>query len=112
MTDKSLISKTADSAAQWWTDRLMTGDREKFKDFLSDHICKSLEQQGRCYLENDYDPHGALLEAVREAGIECRGNFFSCKGILPQKHETNITPGRIEPKEGYGNWTTPIEVAP
>lgn len=62
------------------------------------------------YIECDYDPKGPLLKAVHEAGLECGGFLFSAKGILPEKHTTLIKPGTIEPKEGYGNWTDPINV--
>jgi hypothetical protein len=109
---RKLIDKTAEIAAQWWADRLMKGDKDKFKECLELHINKSLTETGHCYLENDYDPHGGLLDAVRAAGVECSGVFFSGRGILPQKHETTVTPGKIEPKEGYGNWTEAIEVKP
>lgn len=106
------IERTAEVAASWWADRLMAGDKDKFKASLVEHISAKLAAGGHCYLENDYDPHGGLLDAVRAAGNECAGFFFSGKGILPQKTATEIYIGKIEPKEGYGNWTDVIEVKP
>lgn len=106
-----LNEATAHAAAKWWGDRLRQGDRMKFEAVIKDHVLKHLESNGRCYLECDYDPFGALLEAVKAAGLDCRGFMFSAKGILPQKHALDIEPGVLKPKEGYGNWTADIKVA-
>lgn len=109
-TDTRLNIATAKAAAQWWGDRLQRGDRDAFEKALTVQILIQLETAGGCLLECDYDPQGAVLDAVRAAGVECRGWMFSAKGILPSKHETIIRPGHIEPKEGYANWTAHIEV--
>jgi hypothetical protein len=110
-----LIRKTAETAADWWTERLMQGDKAAFRASLVASIEAELRRDDWSEgdwvdLECDYDPQGALLDAVRAAGIECAGSFFSARGILPQKHSTEIAPGRIVPKEGYGNWTAEIKV--
>jgi hypothetical protein len=100
----------ANAAADWWTERLMGGDRQKFRDSLRANVLADLNATGRCYLECDYDPQKHLLTAARDAGLECRGFMFSARGILPQKHSLDVTPDKLEPKEGYGNWTDAIQV--
>lgn len=97
-------------AADWWAERLMSGDRKKFIETLRPLIEADLREHGHCHLECDYDPHGHLLTAVHAAGLECRGVLFSAKGILPQKHDLDVTPTTLSPKEGYGNWTVDIPV--
>jgi hypothetical protein len=88
----------------------MTGDREKFEEALRPLIAADLAERGSSDTECDYDPHGHLLIAVRAAGIECQGVLFSARGILPEKHQLHVYPDRLEPKEGYGNWTSHIPV--
>jgi hypothetical protein len=106
-----LNAATAKAAADWRTKRLQSGDKEKFRAFLEVEILKALETDGQIFLECDYDPFGLLLDAVKEAGHkDCRGFMFSARGILPQKHTLDITPGLLKPKEGYGNWTAEIKV--
>ena len=105
-----LIQATAQTAEQWWADRLEQGDKELFVQRLSELIRHDLESHGRSKLSCDYDPQGHLLDAVRYAGVDCGGHFFSARGVLPTKHTTRIEIGLIEPKEGYGNWTEPIVV--
>lgn len=106
MTD--LIRRTAEAAADWWTDRLMAGDKAAFRASLIANIEDEVRRNGWSLIECDYDPQGHLLTAVRAAGLECEGTFFSARGILPEKHETDVSAGKIIPKEGYGNWTDPI----
>ena len=107
------ITKASIAAAKWWADRLQSGDREKFSAILQLLIEKDLREHGRSYTECDYDPHGHLLAAVKAAvDPDCRGFLFSARGILPNKHELTIYPDRLEPKEGYGNWTDAIQVPP
>lgn len=103
--------RAAAMATEWWAERLMAGDVEKFKAALRPLVLADLEQHGHCFLECDYDPHGHLLTAVRAAGLECAGVMFSANGILPRKHELDVYPDKLEPKEGYGNWTDHIPVA-
>jgi len=97
-------------ATDWWADRLMSGDKRKFKDTLYPLVLADLNEHGQCNLECDYDPFGHLLTAVRAAGLECRGFMFSARGILPQKHVLDVLPYVLKPKEGYGNWTADIPV--
>lgn len=104
------IHRAAKMAAEWWGDRLQQGDRAAFVATLRDLVARDLEAGGECRLECDYDPDGHLLEAVRAAGVECRGFLFSAKGILPQKHLLDVRVDRMRPKEGYGNWTEGIVV--
>lgn len=106
------LTKAANMAADWWTERLQAGDKAKFRAALYDSVLDALTARGHIRLECDYDPFGALLAAVRAAGLECRGFMFSGRGILPQKHSLDVWPDRLEPKEGYGNWRDPIPVKP
>ena len=107
------IAKTAIRAAEWWAERLMRGDVDVFKADLAKRVDEALRKQPTriVYLENDYDPGGLLLDAVR-ATVEpdCRGFMFSGNGLFPQKHSTAIKVGLITPKEGYGNWTEEITI--
>lgn len=105
---KELITKTAKVAANWWADRLKKGDKEKFVQFLQQKIEQHLSISPGLDLRCDYDPWGVLLDAVREAGIECSGVLCSAEGILPMKHSLTIKPGLLIPKEGYGNFTDNI----
>ena len=110
---KDLIEATAWEAGGWWAERLDSAHDDKRKALsaaIMRRVDSALRDEGRIRLENDYDPRGELLEAVNEVGIECRGCFFSGDGIFPRKHVLTITPGKLEPKEGYGNWTDPILV--
>ena len=105
------IGKAAAKAAQWWKERLNQDyDREAFYEALRPKIEAELKKHGRCFTENDYDPSGILLEAVRDIGIDCRGCLFSGDGIFPRKHYLRITPEKLQPKEGYGNRTDEITV--
>lgn len=72
--------KAAEMAAQWWADRLESGPRERFREVLQAKIEAALSERPSLYLEVDYDPRGLLLEALREAGIECSGFMFSARG--------------------------------
>lgn len=94
-------------AAQWWAARLQRNEhREAFKAALAEHL-PALFAQGRIVLQVDYDPKGALLDAVRTAGIECRGEWFSADGLLPRKTRMAVDEGRITVCEGYAApWVT------
>jgi hypothetical protein len=104
------IETAARAATDWWTDRLQTGDRERFAAALFPLVLADLAAAGECSLVCDYDPLGHLLIAVRAAGLECSGMGFSASGILPAKHSLEVYPDRLEPKEGYGNWLPAIAV--
>lgn len=119
---RELIDDVAKYVAGWWTDRLMTGDKDAFRSFLEQAVAAQLRERGYSHLECDYDPQGVLLDAVRVAGVECRGMLFSARGILPAKHSTEVyperqadaefdvsaAPSRLVVEEGYGNWSEPI----
>lgn len=99
-------------AANWWADRLQSGDKEKFRKSLQLAIFEELESGKKIvHTECDYDPRGILLDAVNVAGNDCGGFMFSAKGILPLKHSLEISATELQPKEGYGNWTDPIKVS-
>ena len=96
---------------------MQQGDREKFEAYVANAVeaefkkCVESGISPRCNLKCDYDPWDILLDAVHAAGVECRGCMYSAEGILPMKHNLRVTPGKLEPKEGYGHWTAPITVA-
>ena len=106
------IYDTANATAKWWADRLHPQHADKRDNFFEDlarRVALELELRGQVFLENDYDPHGILLDAVQATiNPNCSGMGFSGRGIFPDKHETMVTIGKIEPKEGYGNWTDEI----
>lgn len=113
--DEATITKAAHMAGEWWAKRLHPdhqGKADQFFGFVSmavyDHLSKTDKP---CFLEVDYDPRGILLDAVKAIiEPECSGVFFSARGILPAKHSLAVTAERLEPKEGYGNWTDHIIV--
>ena len=106
----NLHHPAAEAAADWWTARLQQGDREVFREHLALSVACALEFDRVVVLECDYDPQGLLLDAVRAAGVECRGFMFSAQGILPQKHSLDVFADKLVPKEGYGNWTEIIPI--
>ncbi len=110
------ISAAAKMAGEWWAERLSSHHADKRSAFAA-AVAKHCEHEMRarrephCWLEVDYDPQGPMLAAVRDViDPECRGMMFSARGILPQKHELEVTPTKLRPKEGYGNWTAEIRV--
>jgi hypothetical protein len=119
---RELIDDVAKYVAGWWTDRLMMGDKDAFRSFLERAVAAQLQERMFVHVECDYDPRDILLDAVRAAGVECRGMLFSARGILPSKHSTTVypekqanaefdepfAPARLVVKEGYGNWSDPI----
>lgn len=107
---KAQNKRAAKIAAEWWASRLQSGNKLAFQQHLEQAIQSELNANGRCYTECDYDPRGILLDAVRAAGIKCQGMMFSADGILPRKHELDIEPDCLTPKEGYGNRTKEIKV--
>lgn len=104
------IKTAARMAAQWWRERLETGDKDAFENYLAAAVEKALCEREPVFLRCDYDPEGVLLDAVRAAGVECTGFMFSGDGILPRKHDLTVYADRLEPKEGYGNWRPEIAV--
>ena len=107
------IENAARMATAWWIGRLLMVDKaDELRAALQPKIFAALQDQGYIRLENDYDPRGVLLAAVREAGIECDGYMFSGRNIFPDKHTLMVRPDRLEPKEGYGNLQPAIHVPP
>lgn len=104
------IEQAAKMAGQWWAERLERGDKDRFASEIEKRVGEALQTKPYVLLECDYDPQGILLEAVRAIGIECAGFMFSARGILPDKHSLTVTTITLIPKEGYGRWTTPIDV--
>lgn len=104
------MSRAAEMAAAWWSERLAQGDRLAFRGALEPRIDADLAEHGHCWLKVDYDPQDIMLEAVRAIGIQCSGCMWSAKGILPMKTSLHVFPDRLEPKEGYGTWTETIPV--
>ena len=110
------IQAAAKMAGDWWAERLgnaHAGKRTAFAEAVAKHCEKEMRmrEEPMCFLEVDYDPQGPMLDAVREVlDPDCRGVFFSAQGLLPKKHELQVSPRELRPKEGYGNWTAPIEV--
>lgn len=110
------IAAAAKMAGEWWAERLSSQHADKRSAFAA-AVAKHCEHELRtrhephCRLEVDYDPRGPMLAAVRDViDPECKGMMFSARGILPQKHELKVTPTKLSPKEGYGNWTPDIDV--
>lgn len=105
---------TAREAAKWWAQRLddaHSDRRDMFRLDLEQRIVDALDKDGEVMIENDYDPQDILLDAVHATvDAECRGWLFSGRGLFPDKHETYVTVGCIEPKEGYANWKEHIKV--
>lgn len=93
-------------AASWWADRLDAQHADK-QDAFRTSLTTRLGEQTKWKMECDYDPSGVLLEAVREAGIECSGRMWSAKGILPMKTKLVRDEEELRFKEGYGGgWNT------
>lgn len=86
----------------WWTDRLQSGDKEAFRAKLM-QVCgeSTPENEARFSLGCDYDPDQLLLEAVHAAGLECSGNMWSARGILPMKTRSVIDKEGVRVREGY-----------
>jgi hypothetical protein len=74
--------------------------RAKFREALE----RTVTPTGPMWMQVDYDPFDDLLACVLEAGVECRGSFFSAQGILPEKTETRMRHDGVVIKLGYGNW--------
>lgn len=91
----------ANTAAAWWADRLMSGDRALFETFVAERVMSDLQTSGFSRMKVDHDPEGLLLDAVRHAGVSCRGYMFSADGVLPSKSFLRALPEKIEGREGY-----------
>lgn len=82
--------------AQWWADRLeIEGKRRAFKEALAPKL------EAGMILSVDYDPDNILLEALDEAGVECR-NVLPSKTIMKiRRNSDDIITVRV--KIGYGD---------
>jgi hypothetical protein len=96
-----------DQIVSWWTDRLAIADkRPAFASALRDHFSAewakevARDVEPSVCLRVDYDPFDVLLDAVNEAGIECRGFMFSARGILPEKTCMQVSADKVEASEG------------
>lgn len=118
------IQKACEMAGEWWAARLNEVYATKREEFAKRVTALCLEEftkqqannhrKSKLYLYTsvDYDPEGLLLVAVRELiDPNCRGVFFSARGILPEKHSLHIMEDKLWPKEGYGNFTAEIFVS-
>ena len=125
------IEMAANMAGDWWAKKLAVTHADKRPAFAA-AVSRLVQQalrgeahwvwgQGKkvgagepvawVMTENDYDPQGLMLDAVREViDQNCRGFMFSGRGILPDKTCLLVRPTLLEPKEGYGNRTTAISV--
>lgn len=98
------VKNAVDAAVEYWTSELrVEAKRPAFRDALRTVLERAYKPGERLRLNVDYDPQGELLEAVRAAGIECRGCMFSADGLFWAKTRTSIEPdGRFVVREGYG----------
>lgn len=100
------MSEVKRQAARWWSRFLKDqGKKEAFELALI-----RLLPDGGWELYNDYDPWDILLQAVQQAGIECRGFFFSGSDVgFPEKTGLRYRDGVLEAKEGYAKAYAPLE---
>jgi len=92
------------AAVAYWVDELQRKDkRDAFREALTKVLEREYKPGTRLDLTVDYDPFPPLLDAVRDAGIECRGCMFSADGLFFSKTRTHITEdGKFIVREGYG----------
>jgi hypothetical protein len=101
-----MVETINEYAARWWAERLddrHAAGRERFRLAL---LARLPDGDWKTYC--DYDPRDELLDALRDAGIECAGSFFSAEGILPSKTGLSRRGNMLYPKEGYGNWVPAV----
>ena len=124
--DKQKVA-AAKMAGEWWAERLAeeyAAQRNAFAASVEKRVLQEL--RGECYwdwdgeqhkglshkdqsfTEQDYDPHYCLIPALAETlfGVP----EWKMRNALPNKHELEVTPTALKPKEGYGNWTATISV--
>ena len=124
---KLSIDKAAELAGMWWAYKLndkYKSKRTEFAKVLTKKIIEiwnnSILHNGCIYTVSDYDNSyilydnkDILLESIKEVlEPNLKEPMFSTQGILPDKHCLNVYPDKLEPKEGYGNWTNVIYVIP
>jgi hypothetical protein len=122
------IKAAAKMAGAWWAERLADEYAEARPAFAAAVEKRVLQElNGECYWdwhgerhdgrgytdrsfsENDYDPHHLLIPALAEALPDLPS--WKMRKTLPTKHTLAVYADRIEPKEGYGNWTAAIPVS-
>lgn len=117
MMGTGLITEThpcVAAAVGWWGEWLERGDVAAFKAALAQALALKLnEPEGRATILCDYDPKDILLEAVRAAGVQCPGVWFSAVGILPEKTTMWCSRTRVQVCAGRrGHMRTIFELDP
>lgn len=102
MIDDAMVKAIVD----WMDGEFMIDDkREQFRVELEKVVRRDLPKYAghRYELYIDYDPNEPLLEALRNAGVDCDGNFFSARGIFRYgKTGVRVRQGKAYVKPGYG----------
>jgi hypothetical protein len=117
----------AKMAGAWWAERLADEYAEARPAFAAAVEKRVLQElRGECYwdwhgerhdgvgyenrsrTENDYDPHNCLIEALQEALPSVPA--WRLRNALPNKRMLDVTPEKLTPKDGYGNYTAEIAV--
>jgi len=92
-------------AARWWAETLPAEKREPFIVALVKRL-----PEGKWTTYNDYDPDEVMVEALREAGIPCRGCMFSGRELgFPSKTGVSWDGVQLFIKQGYGAEWVPFE---
>lgn len=99
MTEPSLAAKRA---AEWWGERLESGDREVFEEKLAVLIEEKLAEWGKVWLTCRDAPDSILLQALLQSGFNIRRGMFSAMGILPMGTHLKVTPDRLYPEDMNG----------
>ena len=115
---KHYIDKAAELAGIWWAFKLddkYESKQTEFAEILTKKIIEKWNSPNYYHqfiiIKCDYYAQDILLETIKEVlEPNCRGWMFSSYEILPDKHSLNVYPDKLEPKEGYGNWTDIIYV--
>lgn len=103
--------KILNAAADLWTQHLMRGDHERFKQALLTELETRMKSSLELTVSTDYDPDETLTAALNAAGIHIQGGMFTCDGLLPRKSVMSIfLETGIEVKWGYGQPWNVIEI--
>ena len=100
-------------ATDWWADRMEKKEhRERFRAALYDILSKSRfgkQAHEDIAIQCEYDPDKVLLKALKKAGIECSGSWFSAMCLLPEKTVMWLNRnGAVTVKHGYRTSTVSI----
>jgi len=123
----SNAEQAAKMAGEWWAERVdvkYAGRRQAFAEAVSERVLQVLNGEAQwdwfgvrsvgdgkptiCTTECDYEPHYCLADALCETFPECLAHEL--RQALPRKHVLIVSPDRLRPKEGYGNWRPDIPV--